>query len=72
MGQVLTNLLKVASIVTLILTGVFAYLSVMGIVDAQQYMTIYSVIIAFYFGTQQGKKAATTTETKEESEMEVK
>jgi hypothetical protein len=47
-------LLSVKSIVTLILTGVFAYLSVSGQIN-QDFMTIYAVIIAFYFGTQSQK-----------------
>lgn len=48
------NLLSVKSLVTLILTGVFAYLAVRGQI-AQDFMTIYAVIIAFYFGTQSQK-----------------
>lgn len=50
----LTNLLSVKSIVTLILTGVFAYMAVKGTVS-QDFMTIYMAIIAFYFGTQSQK-----------------
>lgn len=45
------NLMSVKSLVTLILTSVFAYLAVTGQI-AQDFMTIYAVIIAFYFGTQ--------------------
>ena len=47
-------LLSVKSIVTLTLTGVFAYLAITGQI-AQDFMTIYAVIIAFYFGTQSQK-----------------
>lgn len=47
----IANLLSVKSLVTVILTGVFAYLAVTGQI-AQDFMTIYAVIIAFYFGTQ--------------------
>lgn len=50
----LAILLSVKSLVTLALTGVFAYLSVTGQID-QDFMTIYAVIIAFYFGTQSQK-----------------
>lgn len=50
----LATLLSVKSLVTLALTGVFAYLSVTGQID-QDFMTIYAVIIAFYFGTQSQK-----------------
>ena len=47
-------LLSVKSIVTLVLTVVFAYLAITGQI-AQDFMTIYAVIIAFYFGTQSQK-----------------
>ena len=47
----LANLLSVKSLVTLILTGVFAYLAVTHQI-AQDFMTVYAVVIAFYFGTQ--------------------
>lgn len=47
-------LLSVKSIVTLVLTGVFAFMSVTGNIS-QDFMTIYAVIIAFYFGTQSQK-----------------
>jgi len=40
--------------VTLVLTGVFAYMAVTGNIS-QDFMTIYAVIIAFYFGTQSQK-----------------
>lgn len=45
----LANLMSVKSLVTLTLTAVFAYLAVRGEI-AQDFMTIYAVIIAFYFG----------------------
>ena len=48
------NLLSVKSLVTLTLTVVFAYMAVTGQIS-QDFMTIYSVIIAFYFGTQSQK-----------------
>ena len=50
----LANLMSVKSLVTLVLTGVFAYMAVTGNIS-QDFMTIYSVIIAFYFGTQSQK-----------------
>lgn len=48
------NLLSVKSIVTLILTGVFAYQAITNQIT-QDFVTIYAVIIAFYFGTQSQK-----------------
>lgn len=50
----LGNLLSVKSLVTLVLTGVFAYMAIVGKIS-QDFMTIYAVIIAFYFGTQSQK-----------------
>lgn len=47
-------LMSVKSLVTLILTGVFAYMACTGQIS-QDFMTIYAVIIAFYFGTQSQK-----------------
>lgn len=51
----LSNLLSVKSLVTLILTFVFAFLAVTGGIDETQIMTVYTVVIAFYFGTQATK-----------------
>ena len=52
----LANLLCVKSIVTLVLTGVFAYMAVTGNVSTEQFLTVFTVVIAFYFGTQATKK----------------
>ena len=48
----LNNLLCVKSIVTLVLTAVFAYLAIKGQVSDQDFLTVFSIVIAFYFGTQ--------------------
>lgn len=48
----LANLLAVKSLVTLTLTVVFAVLSCMGQVTTEQFLTIFTVVIGFYFGTQ--------------------
>ena len=56
MGEIwvkrLSNLLCVKSIVTLILSVAFAYLAIVGKVSSQDFLTVFSVVIAFYFGTQ--------------------
>ena len=52
--KLLGNLLSVKSLVTLVLTGVFAVMALKGAIS-QDFMTIYAVIIAFYFGTQSQK-----------------
>ena len=48
------NLLSVKSLTTLALTAVFAVMALRGAIS-QDFMTIYAVIIAFYFGTQSQK-----------------
>lgn len=50
----LATLLSVKSIVTLVLTIVFAYMAITGSIS-QDFMTVYAVVIAFYFGTQSQK-----------------
>lgn len=50
----LGNLLSVKSLVTLVLTVVFAVMAVQQAIS-QDFMTVYAVIIAFYFGTQSQK-----------------
>ena len=56
MKEKMTKLINVKSIVTLVLTGVFAYLAITKIIGAEQFLTTFTVIIAFYFGTQTMKK----------------
>ena len=50
----LGHLLSVKSLVTLTLTVVFAYMAVTQTIS-QDFMTVYAVVIAFYFGTQSQK-----------------
>ncbi len=55
----LCKLLCVKSIVTLTLTAVFAWLSARGTVS-QEFMSIYTMIVGFYFGTQTAKEGTAT------------
>lgn len=55
MKQRLAKLIDVKSIITIILCAVFAYLSIIGRIAAEQFLTIYTMIISFYFGTQSQK-----------------
>ena len=50
----LAALLSVKSLVTLALTAVFAVLTLRGGVS-QEFMLVYTTVIAFYFGTQTQK-----------------
>lgn len=58
MKERLSKLLTVKSIVTIALTAVFCFLAVRGTVTAQQFLTIFTTVIAFYFGTQAERKSA--------------
>lgn len=55
------NLISIKSLVTLILTIVFAILSVRGQVGETQFLTVFTVVIAFYFGTQAQKNSGTNS-----------
>lgn len=52
----LTNLIKIKSIVTLTLTAVFAILALRELITAEQFLTIFTMVIGFYFGTQKIKE----------------
>ena len=51
------KLIDVKSIVTLVLTAVFAALSLTGKLSAEQFQTVFTTVIAFYFGTQYQKNS---------------
>lgn len=55
MKEKLAKLVDVKSIVTILLTIVFCVLEIIGAVS-QEFMTVYTVVIAFYYGTQATKK----------------
>jgi len=59
----LKNLISVKSIVTIMLSIVFSVLSLTGKISSDQFLTIFSTVIAFYFGTQHERKS--TLETQE-------
>lgn len=52
MRERLARLLTIKSLVTLAATAVFFALSLAGKLSAQEFLTVYTVIISFYFGTQ--------------------
>ena len=57
MKQKIAKLIDVKSIVTLLLSAVFANLAIARLISGQEFLTVFSVIIAFYFGTQVQKSA---------------
>lgn len=56
MKERIAKLLTVKSLVTITLTIIFSFLAVDGKILVHDYMTVYTVIIAFYFGTQVEKE----------------
>lgn len=58
----IANLINVKSIVTIILVIIFSILSAKGTITAEQFVSIFTVVIAFYFGTQHEKKNKTEGE----------
>ena len=55
----LAKLIDVKSIMTLLLTLVFCILALCGVISGQEFLTIFTVIVGFYFGTQSQKNANT-------------
>ncbi len=52
------KLLTIKSLVTLAMTLVFCWLSLRGSLSGQDFLTVFTTVIAFYFGTQTAKKEA--------------
>ena len=52
----LDKLLSIKSLVTLALTIVFCVLALRGALSGQDFLTVFTTVIAFYFGTQTAKK----------------
>lgn len=56
MKERIFKLIDVKSLVTLFLTAVFGVQTLKGQVSTEQFQTIFTTVIAFYFGTQYAKK----------------
>ena len=51
----LAGLVKVKTLVTMVVTAVFAVLSLRGVISPDNVMIIISMVVSFYFGTQHEK-----------------
>ena len=51
----LASLLKVKTLITLTVVGVFAALTLQGKIHSDNVMLIVSMVVSFYFGTQHEK-----------------
>ena len=56
MKSKIAKLINVKSIVTIVLTAVFSALSLKSKITPESFLTIFTVIICFYFGTQAKKE----------------
>lgn len=62
----ISNLITIKSIVTLILTVVFAILSYRGTISSEVFNSIFTIVIGFYFGTQKVDDTKKNTNTNNE------
>lgn len=58
----LANLLTIKSLVTLIATAIFAVLALRGSITGEQFLTIFTVVVSFYFGSQVEKASGGKSE----------
>lgn len=49
----IVSLFNVCSIVAFALSGVFCYLAIVGVITTEQFMSVFSMVISFYFVTKQ-------------------
>ena len=57
MKEKISKLISVKSIVTVLLTGAFVHQVITGGVASDQFLTVFNMVIAFYFGTQHEKNS---------------
>ena len=53
----LANMVKVKTLVTMVVVGVFAVLALRGAISADNVMIIITTVVSFYFGTQHEKNS---------------
>ena len=61
----LKNLLQIKKLIALILTLVFSVLALKGQIGATEFLTIFSMVIAFYFGQSSTRQAIKETKEQE-------
>lgn len=60
--EILRNFLQIKKVIALLLTVIFCVLSVKGSVTSSEFLTVFSMVISFYFG--QSTARQTMKETK--------
>jgi len=46
----LLGLLGVRKLIALILTGVFSYLAIVGMIGKDEFLPVFSMVVGYYFG----------------------
>lgn len=59
MKERIGKLINVKSLVTLLLAFVFSFLAIKGTITGAEFLTVFTMIISFYFGTQSTKDTVT-------------
>ncbi|MDE6521104.1 MAG: hypothetical protein K2K91_11750 [Ruminococcus sp.] len=67
MRRKLEKLIDVKSLVTLALTLTFVILSINGKISSDQFLTVFTTVIAFYFGVQYQKNDYISSESVDKS-----
>ena len=62
----IAKLIDVKSIITIALTAVFCVLAIRKDVSSEQFLTIFTVVISFYFGTQYQKNSDAERKNKDD------
>lgn len=63
--ETLKKLLQIKKVIALILTVVFSVLALKGQIGATEFLTIFSMVIAFYFGQSSTRQAIKETKEQE-------
>ena len=58
------ELFQIKKIIALLLTIMFCYLTIIGKVTSEQYLTVFSLVIAFYFGQSTVRQAISENSSK--------
>ena len=63
--EILKKLLQVKKLIALVLTIVFSVLAIRGDISSSEFLTIFSMVIAFYFGQSSARQAINESKEQE-------
>ncbi|WP_034438169.1 hypothetical protein [Clostridium ihumii] len=55
--EFLKNLLQIKKIIALLTTIVFCFLSIKGLISSTEFLSVFTLIIGFYFGQSSARQA---------------